>query len=93
MITNYLTTDLHEVFADYAGLPATGEAWALEIEVGRPGRKFWSTVHIAHQSSVYRTLAEAKRKRSYLRQFDRRTWGKVRESRIVKITITREIVA
>jgi hypothetical protein len=93
MITDYLTTDLHEVFAHYNDPPVTGEAWALEVQVGRPGRKFWSTVHIAHQSSVYRTLAEAKRKRSYLRQFDRRTWGEARESRIVKITITREIVA
>lgn len=90
---DYLTNDLHEVFAHYADLPATGEAWALEVEIGHPGRQFWSTIVIAHQSSVYRTLAEARRKRSYLRQYDRRTWGAPRPTRIVKVTFSREIVS
>lgn len=90
---DYLTEDLHEVFRSYRSLPVTGEAWAVEVEIGRPGRKVWSTILIAHQPSVYRTLAEAKRKRAYLRRYDRRTWpNQIRPSRIIKITVTREEV-
>lgn len=89
---DYLTEDLHEVFAHYVDLPVVREAWALEVEIGRPGREFWSTILVAHQSSVYRTLAEARRRRSYLRAYDKRTRGKPRPSRIVKITFGREII-
>lgn len=68
--------------------------YALEVESRRyPGQ--WSTVLIAGSESVYATLETARKRRSYLRQFDRRTWGPsgIRNSRIVKITVSREVVS
>lgn len=68
--------------------------YALEVESRRyPGQ--WSTLMIAGSESVYATLETARKRRSYLRQFDRRTWGPsgIRNSRIVKITVSREVVS
>lgn len=68
--------------------------YALEVE-SRPYPGQWSMVMIGGYESIYVTLETARKRRSYLRQFDRRTWGEsgIRNSRIVKITVAREIVS
>jgi hypothetical protein len=91
---DYITPDLHEVFGGWQELdtPAVGEAWAVEVEMGRPGRKFWTTVLVGGRPTVRRTLPEARRLRSYLRAYDKRTFTTPRPIRIVKITMSREVV-
>jgi hypothetical protein len=71
----------------------TVTGYALQVE-SRTYRGSWATIIIGGRESVYATLETARKRRSYLRQFDRRTWGEsnIRNSRIVKITVSREVV-
>lgn len=92
---DYLTSDIADAITGRYGR-SDGTAYALEMDLGflRGNHGHWATVLIAGRPSTYRTLTEAKKKRAYLRQFDRRTWGpdNVRPTRIIKITVTREEV-
>jgi hypothetical protein len=88
-VGDYLTSD---VCYALMGDTQQGTAYAVEVKDLYRGVTFWSTIIVAHRPTVYRTLEEARKKKSYIRSYDRKWRTTPRQTRIVKITVTREII-
>lgn len=88
-VVDYLTSDICDALE---GDRDQGTAYAVEVLRHNHYGDWWGVIMVARKPTVYRTLEEARKKKSYIRSYDRKWRAVPRTTRIVKITVTREII-